>query len=385
MKRVLCLMFFLFIFIGNVNASSIFRVDDLKEGTFIEYSSKLSLNDDYTNDYGTYKNSVTIIYLPDVNDKENFEKYSVLKPKDNDFIYGTKTFELKINDNLDVGSYEDIFGIKLEKFNGWIVKNIDAVGDKNSNIEIVLRPYNFENKDVSKYNSYTICEDCVGNKGNYEWYSYVNITEEHLNNSSSTSDILDYENNVWAFNSLEKLDDDKAFISFKFDANKGDIISFDSKISLVNDNKFFGNIYYELDNSKFSLEKSILYKENRLVIDKDGTHVLKFVINNYDGKIDNNVFAYFKNIKILTLINDEESLEEAKLVGSEKIMYQGMTSDGVVVEDSMIYERSEQYLNQQSKTENPETNSLMLIILFIGISVGLFILVYAIRKVRWVK
>ena len=66
-------------------------------------------------------------------------------------------------------------------------------------------------------------------------------------------------------------------------------------------------------------------------------------------------------------------------------MYQGMTSDGVVVEDSMIYERSEQYLNQQSKTENPETNSLMLIILFIGISVGLFILVYAIRKVRWVK
>ena len=78
MKRVLCLMFFLFIFIGNVNAASIFRVDDLKEGTFIEYSSKLSLNDDYTNDYGTYKNSVTIIYLPDVNDKENFEKYSVL-------------------------------------------------------------------------------------------------------------------------------------------------------------------------------------------------------------------------------------------------------------------------------------------------------------------
>lgn len=383
-KNILFFVIMIFVITIKVNAATIYRVDDLKEGVFIEDNSKIHMYEDYSNEYGNYKNNVSIIFLPDVKDEKNFDKYFVFKLKDEDFIYGTKNVLLKSNSSMEIGSYKEIFGVEIKNFNGWIVKNIDAVGKEDSDIEIVLEPYYYDEEDASKINAYTICEDCIGSFGEYSWYKYTSLTDANLSKSFNTNKVLNYENNVWAFNSLENLNKEETYITFEFNANKGDIVSFDSKIGLGVDNHYFGNIYYELDGEQHYLEQSVFYNNNRLKIKKSGKHSLKFVVKNGD-KINKNIYAYFKNLKVLTLINEDQSLAEGKLSGNEKIMYEGMTSHGVVVADTMNYERSEQYLNQLSEVENPETNSLKLIILIIGIIIGFVVLIYTFRKARLVK
>lgn len=384
MKNILFFVIIMCVITVKVSATSVYRVDDLKEGLFLNNDTKLHMYEDYINEYGKYKNSVSIIFLPDVKDKENFEKYFVFKEDGNDFVFGTKKEVLKNNSSIVIGSYEDVFGVKLDKVNGWIIKNIDAFGYEDSDIEIVLEPYYFEMEDASTINAYTICEDCVGNFGEYSWYKYTSITDEHLSKSFNIADVLNYENNVWAFNSLENLKKDEAYITFEFEAKKGDIISFDSKIGLGIDNSYLGNIYYELDGKPYVLEHSVFFLNNRIEIDKSGSHTLKFIVKKEDG-INKNIYAYFKNIKVLTFINDEQGLAEGKLSGNEKIMYEAMTSHGVVVTDNIVYERSEQYLNQLSEVKNPETNSLKMILLIVAVLIGFVVLIYTFRKIRLVK
>lgn len=383
-KNILFFVIVMCVITIKVNATNVYRVDDLKEGVFLYNNSKLQMYEDYSNEYGNYKNSISVIFLPDSKDEKNFKKYFVFELKDEDFIYGTKKVLLKNNSSMTIDSYKDIFGVELENVNGWIIKNIDTVGKEDSDIEIVLEPYFYDVEDAGKLNAYTICEDCVGNFGEYSWYKYTSLTEKHLSKSFNTNKVLNYENNVWAFNSLENLNKEETYITFEFEANKGDIISFDSKVGLGVEGYNFGNFYYELDGEQYYLNNSTFYKNNRVEIKKSGTHNLKFVVKSSD-ELNENVYAYFKNIRVLTLINEEQSLAEGKLSGNEKIMYEAMTSHGVVVTDTMLYERSDQYLSQLSEIKNPETNSLKIILLIVGIFVGFVVLICTFRKVRLVK
>lgn len=383
-KNILFFVIVMCVITIKVNATNVYRVDDLKEGVFLYNNSKLQMYEDYSNEYGNYKNSISVIFLPDSKDEKNFKKYFVFELKDEDFIYGTKKVLLKNNSSMTIDSYKDIFGVELENVNGWIIKNIDTVGKEDSDIEIVLEPYFYDVEDAGKLNAYTICEDCVGNFGEYSWYKYTSLTEKHLSKSFNTNKVLNYENNVWAFNSLENLNKEETYITFEFEANKGDIISFDSKVGLGVEGYNFGNFYYELDGEQYYLNNSTFYKNNRVEIKKSGTHNLKFVVKSSD-ELSENVYAYFKNIRVLTLINEEQSLAEGKLSGNEKIMYEAMTSHGVVVTDTMLYERSDQYLSQLSEIKNPETNSLKIILLIVGIFVGFVVLICTFRKVRLVK
>lgn len=383
-KNILFFVIVMCVITIKVNATNVYRVDDLKEGVFLYNNSKLQMYEDYSNEYGNYKNSISVIFLPDSKDEKNFKKYFVFELKDEDFIYGTKKVLLKNNSSMTIDSYKDIFGVELENVNGWIIKNIDTVGKEDSDIEIVLEPYFYDVEDAGKLNAYTICEDCVGNFGEYSWYKYTSLTEKHLSKSFNTNKVLNYENNVWAFNSLENLNKEETYITFEFEANKGDIISFDSKVGLGVEGYNFGNFYYELDGEQYYLNNSTFYKNNRVEIKKSGTHNLKFVVKSSD-ELSENVYAYFKNIRVLTLINEEQSLAEGKLSGNEKILYEGMTSHGVVVTDTMLYERSDQYLSQLSEIKNPETNSLKIILLIVGIFVGFVVLICTFRKVRLVK
>ena len=128
----------------------------------------------------------------------------------------------------------------------------------------------------------------------------------------------------------------EAYISFKFDANEGDIISFDSKINLGVEDKFWGNIFCEIDGERRNLDKSIFFINNKIQINDSGSHTLKFGITNYNDNYTDEIYAYFKNIRILTLITNSDALDETKLSGGEKILYEGITSTGNFVSNSML-------------------------------------------------
>ena len=388
MKMLSKLVFLVIIFCVitiNVSALSIYRVDDLKEGMFLSNDAKLRVGEDYVNYYGSYKNEVVLIFLPEYSDKENYDKYHSFKVDGEEFIYGTKTFTLKSNSAFDIKSYEDVFGTKLKKANGWLVKNIDVYGEKDTDIEIVLEPYYYDIEEANNINAYTICENCISVGGEYTWYKYSNITESNLVGSSNILDIMDYSNGVWSFNSLEKLEKEEAYITFEFKASKGDILSFASKVGLGKDNKYLGDIYYELDGKKELLFNSTFYNDNRIVIDKDGKHTIKFIVRNVDKQINKNVYFYIKNLKLLSIINETQFLNESMVSEKEKIMYEAVTAEGVLLNDQMVYERSEQYLNELSGVNNPDTNSIKiiaLVVVLIGVAIAF---TFAFRKVRWVK
>ncbi len=382
--KLICFSFLLFLISIKVTTAAVYRVDDLKEGMFLENDSILYLYNDYINEYGIYKDSVDIIFLPDVSDKENFEEYFVYKESNEDFIYGTKKMSLNADSSIKIKSYKDVFGVEIDDLNGWLVKKIDAIGNKNSNIEIVLEPYNLYFKEPSSSNAYTICKDCIGD-GDYSWYKVQDITESNLTQSFNTSNILSYSNNTWMFSSLENLIKEESFIIFKFDADEGDIISFDSKINLGFEDKFWGNIFYEIDGERKNLDKSILFMNNKIKISNSGNHTLKFGITNYNDNFTDEIYAYFKNIRVLTLVNDSNALNEARLSGGEKILYEGITSTGNFVSNSMMYERSEQFLSQSSIVKNPETNSVKIILLILGFVFVLGMIVYTFRRYKWVK
>ena len=52
-------------FLMNVSAGTIYRVDDLKVGTFIESDSKLLVGNSYINDKGKIFKEIDVIFLPD--------------------------------------------------------------------------------------------------------------------------------------------------------------------------------------------------------------------------------------------------------------------------------------------------------------------------------
>lgn len=382
--KLICFSFLLCLMSIKITMAAVYRVDDLKESMFLENDSSLYLYTDYINEYGIYKDSVDIIFLPDVSDKENFEKYFVYKESNEDFIYGTKKISLNSDSSIKIKSYKDTFGVEVNDINGWLVKRIDAIGTKDSNIEIVLEPYNLEFKEPSNANAYTICKDCIGN-GDYSWYKVQDVTESNLTQSFNTSNILNYSNNTWIFSNLDDFDKKEAYISFKFDANEGDIISFDSKINLGVEDKFWGNIFCEIDGERRNLDKSIFFINNKIQITDSGSHTLKFGITNYNDNYTDEIYAYFKNIRILTLITNSDALDETKLSGGEKILYEGITSTGNFVSNSMLYERSEYFLSQSLEVKNPETNSIKIFLLIVGFAFVLGMIVYTFRKYKWVK
>ena len=97
------------------------------------------------------------------------------------------------------------------------------------------------------------------------------------------------------------------------------------------------------------------------------------------------MYFYIKNLKLLSIINETQFLNESMVSEKEKIMYEAVTAEGVLLNDQMVYERSEQYLNELSEVNNPDTNSIKiiaLVVVLIGVAIAF---TFAFRKVRWVK
>lgn len=369
-------------FLMNVSAGTIYRVDDLKVGTFIESDSKLLVGNSYINDKGKIFKEIDVIFLPDFSDEVNYEKYFVYEVKEDDFVYGTKVYTVKGGSQLDVGNYASVFGTELTEFNGWIVKNIDAFGS-NSGIEIVLEPYYFDESGANVLNAYTICKDCDEDYSEFKWYKYEKITETNVVDSTNVSNILDYDGNTLEFTNLNELKNNEAYFTFEFEANKGEFLYFKNKVGLSK--KGAARIYYELDGQVIYLNNTIVFEDQYIKITEDGKHKFTIVVEK-DEDFTSDDYVILKNVRVLTLINDDNVLAEGKLSGkNEKIMYQAETATGVVLTDTMTYERSEQFLSNMAAESNPDTYSNIIKIVLVTFAISAVVGFIFIRKTRLLK
>ncbi len=257
--------------------------------------------------------------------------------------------------------------MKLSYSNGEInlEKNTTYTIGNGLNSNICYSFDRIENNTV--YLSNTICKDVVkpSSTNGYKVSYDANVRWYRTNN-------VDIEGNYDLSNSVYKVSNGDMKISFK--ANKGETLYLKVKSYLTNDASY--ELY--LDGTLLEVDTdSYLFKRNYINIENDGDHTLEVKYNGNDSS-----YLLFRDIRVLSLINEDSSLDTTGLKNRDSIYYE-------IFDSSVISEGTISYFNNVLEGDpfvgdNQETVDSIYIIgaVFIAILFSLGFSIYKVNKTR---
>lgn len=326
MKRVrfivLLLLIFIFsYFLFNLKTYSyedVYYYDDLKIGDFIPNNSTIIVDYDYHDASMFYRKYAYICYYSSLEDEDNLDYRG---------LQSVKCYEVSINSKEKISDYKTIYENESFVYDGW-----EVVAVKNN--YIYLEPTSFKSSIEiipTKDNEYTLKGNCKNEENALnKWYIFKNVsafTESELSDS-----VWDYENNLLLLSEFKNHDlgyTDE--VKFTFEAEKGDILYFESKLYLDDYYSYAENLQDNLtiylDDESILLSESDFYKKNYYVIDNDGFHELKFVFEKNKSDFS---YLHLKNLRTLSYIGDESKLNLDKVNNGDNVYYEVSCNDYIM-------------------------------------------------------
>ncbi len=426
----ICLLFALVITLRTAtyadNVDNIYVIDDLVVGDFIPNDAVLITYGNHSNGSGSIEDYARVRFIPDSSDTEYFLEgynyrydliyYETAYFSDNrysDFIapyrnYTQQNSYFKLSSDLcsndlkgacevykfGVGTqfslpkYKEMFS-DLE-FKGWIVDDV-FLGS------IYLRPAGTlacNHVVPSIDNSYD-----SGIKDGVSWYKESDIVSHEFNGDYWTYDDRTYE----LIFSDDFSNDDlvNSSVTFNFDANKGDFVSYYFRISTSGydwtydyphtHNNGPWNVY--LDDVLVGTYETDTGKNEKYEVQSDGEHTLKIV---YERSSGSNFFGYYSKIrindvKILSPVSDGGKLDVSNLEEGDKLSY-SVNCDTGEANGSFLYipvtpdVPPVDDFPEEDDVDNPNTRVGISAAIFVLILVGVFIsYFYSFKKFKFFR
>lgn len=388
-----CVVFlFLFMYLKSytyANEENVYYFDDLKIGDYIPYNSYVVLSKDYHFCSGMDLTSyVRVSYLP-----MNGISYQA--------VYETYT------SSFSVSNYETVFGENEDGsafMTGWMVASVVSSKDSRDSV-VYLKPVNVYSEITtvpSSVNEYSVSASCFDQSNAiYSWYRANSINKYSSQSSDGMEVPININGNVIKIGGFsDKKIGYTATVSFTFEANKGDILSFDTRGAF--------NMYYDyaptnrgmidlitiqIDGKEESLYPTNLFTNHSYTLSSSGEHTLTIVLNKrYEGSYTNDsgsyypqdLFLYIKDLKVMTLVNQGDRLDTKKINNGDTLYYMSTCDDGYVMGKSMLYTNAAS--NQIEDNKNPNTkNGLLVSIVVFFISIILLTSLHYFYRKRVVK
>ena len=363
-------------------------VEDLKVGDFIENGAVLYMSENHHFISGSKFSN--IVYLC-------FSKSDSLECnwRDDSIVY--------LESDYTVSSYADVFGEDVN-YDGWVFKGIS------SNHYLVFVPSS-EKTMITQVpnldNYYEVSGKCtVEGKVEYNWFKEFNITNYSVSSDTDEKIELDFSDNVFLLNRTSFNEDNEIIITFEFEANKGDLISFDSRGSSsfnyeaswkaptnYENNGLLKEVYLNGERV-MTLGDYHLYKLSEIKVSKSGLQKLQFVLKDayYYSKAFGLTF-YIKDLKLLSFISNGDKLDYSKVEYNDRLSYSMICPDGYLINDSFVFdkevikddesddlkenEKEENTAGNNDNEKNPNTADiivLVLSILFVSFDIGYVVL-----------
>ncbi len=314
------------------DSENVFYIADLKNGDIIPFDAIL-----YTGqDYHFYSRNTG--YLPSMS----------LAYADNGSGYRYMT--LQNNSRYQVLTAKDVYkdylnDYDIDEFVAW---EVDV--DENKITLYPVRKVDMDFTMPSKDNEYLIDTEFYEDRGSvsdYSWYKYIDIK-----NPKMSSKIQWKKNDIEEYYVIDEgiyENGDTAVLTFTFDAKKGDKVIFDARvwtgynIKYVNDFEVMFNgqpveVPYgrECYNNWSCIQDYSLYETHILKVKSTGKQTLTFTykvdkfnkesiksMTNYWGSESDQekLYAYVKNVRLLTPLNEGEKLNTNYLDNNDDVIY----------------------------------------------------------------
>ncbi len=365
-------------------------VEDLKVGDFIENGAMLYGSENYHfNIYsGAFADGVYLCYS-----------------QVDDVICDNSDSRVSFSQSHYISSYNTIFS-RETNYEGWIYKGIVVYGRY---YYLLFVPANYKSDIIQtpEYdNNYEIETNCTsGTDTSYKWYKTVDITDYYTSSSTGEQIELAYNNGTFLLDRKNANENNTITITFEFDANKGDIISFETRGS--SSITFAGTYYYDdgmskevyLNDTKITdFDDYLLFKNFEIEVTTSGKQKLQFVLEDayycYGGNCWRNygLTYYIKNLQLRTIINNGAQLDYTKVSLGDEVHYSATCFDGYTLIDSIVYDKEikgETEIEvseplEEVEEENPNTTDIVLGLIVIVIITCIAIVIFAkkIQKLR---
>ena len=331
-------------------------VEDLKVGDFIENGAVLYVSSGYHFVSGrSLHNKVWLCFA-----KGNYLKCS------------WEDSEVSMNSSYKVLSYDEHFGVNSE-YDGWVFKGI-------YNSDLVFVPSNAKSvitQNPNMDNDYEVCGKCtVEGEVEYNWFKEFNITDYSVSSDTDEKIELESSDGILLLDRTEVNEDNDIVITFEFEANKGDIISFETRGSSsfnyaaswnqptnYEDNGLLKEVYLN-DNKVLTLSDNYLFNRSEIKVNKTGVQKLQFVLEDayYYSKAFGLTF-YIKDLKLLSFINNGDKLDYSKVKYNDTLSYSMICPDGYLINDSFVFDKEvikddeSDDLKENEKEENAVGNN----------------------------
>lgn len=309
-------------------------VEDLKVGDFIENGAVLYMSENHHFISGSKLSNIAYLCFS----KSDFLECNW---RDDSIVY----FE----SDYTVSSYADVFGEDVN-YDGWVFKGIlynhYLVFVPSGEKTMITQVPNFGN-------DYEVCGKCtVEGEVEYNWFKEFNITNYSVSSNTDEKIELDFSDNVFLLNRTSFNEDNKIIITFEFEANKGDIISFETRGSSsfdyaaswgspynYEDNGLLKEVYLN-DESVMTLGDYHLYKLSKIKVSKSGLQKLQFLLD--DSYFYSKAFGltfYIKDLKLLSFINNGDKLDYSNVKYNDRLSYSMICPDGYLINDSFVFDK----------------------------------------------
>ena len=407
---------------GNLtyaNLDNVYYLEDLRVGDFIPYGSTILTTIDYHGYSGSY-------YIAENGEKKYsggyinnahlyYQNFMQGCNYDKEYLGSCFTIDTIMNNSsYDLKTFSDVVHSSSsaeDEYIGWVVY-------KTYSSTVYLEPvsdYSKINNTPSLDNSYMIDTYFVDSDESLIENSWYRVTE--INDYNIDNDFWIKDNNLFRFRNTGIYDTNTSYVlSFKFDAEEGDIVSFDIRGGLgylvrksIGVDEFIiefnGNVvsdplgiscnFYSTDTASCH-QKNDLYVTTRLSVTDSGEQTLTFTyINNgqvYDSsKISLYTYGYVKNLRVLSLLNEGKQLDTT-LVKDGDVLYYMSVGDGIYILDQYLTYTSlsnedvsnEVVDDEEDKVDNPITFDYICFFL-IAIIICLTIAYFTNKKLKLLK
>ena len=335
-----CLVIILFsekTYMMNTFKGETINVEDLRVGDYIENGAYLSTSNNYSFVDGGNLNNVLSLCFSKLDDDTCDEE--------------DKIYSFSNSSPYLVDSYDKLFGTTTN-YSGWKYKIIRYSGKEDPKFYLIFVPtseYSKITNTPTKDNEYKTSAQCsAGSQGTYTWYKNKKF-DLTITDSYGKSTIFDSAENLYNY-LIEDLHSDSGnihTITFNFTAEKGDFFTFDigflakTGYSSVTYPHLLLNIFHNSNNdnanSVYDISMNLLYNTLSFEITESGKQTIKLGLYEYKIVSAKEVEVYLKNPKLLSVLNEDATLNKSALVNGQSLYYETTCEDGYVLSGTLDY------------------------------------------------